>query len=68
MGFVKQYHSLDSSNDGIRGGISGSAPLWGSYIRFGYPNWAAKFFIDAMLLLGQTKKQVLSDERGSVDL
>jgi len=57
MGFVKRFQSLDSSNEGIRGGISGSTPIWGSYIRFGYPNWAAKFFIDALMLLEQTKNE-----------
>ena len=60
MDFVKRFQNLDSSNDGIRGGISGSAPIWGSYIRFGYPNWAAKFFIDALMLLDRTKNQFTS--------
>jgi hypothetical protein len=35
--------------DGIRGGIKGSHPIWGSYEPFRYPNWAAKFFVDALL-------------------
>lgn len=34
----------------IRGGIPGSAPLWGGYCPFKYINWAAKFYMDAMLL------------------
>lgn len=46
---VKSTQSLDSGDPGIRGGIAGSYPIWGSYIRFGYPNWAAKFFADAIL-------------------
>jgi hypothetical protein len=29
------------------GGLAGSYPLWGPYMRFRYPNWAVKFFIDA---------------------
>lgn len=32
------------------GGIPGSYPIWGKYQRFSYPNWAAKFFIDAGIL------------------
>ena len=32
------------------GGLSGSEPLWGGYGPFNYLNWAAKFFIDALLL------------------
>lgn len=32
------------------GGVPGSAPVWGGYVRFGLPNWGAKFFLDALLL------------------
>ena len=35
---------------GISGGVKGSVPADGGYTRFQYPNWAAKFFIDAQLL------------------
>jgi hypothetical protein len=31
------------------GAIAGSSPPWGRYMAFRYPNWAAKFFIDAAL-------------------
>jgi hypothetical protein len=34
----------------VRGGIAGSAPIWGDYSRFEYPNWAAKFFADALMM------------------
>jgi hypothetical protein len=34
----------------VRGGIAGSLPIWGDYSRFEYPNWAAKFFADALLM------------------
>jgi uncharacterized protein YyaL (SSP411 family) len=33
-----------------RGAISGSYPIWGGYLRYTFPNWAAKFFADALLL------------------
>lgn len=33
----------------LDGAFSGSIPIWGSYMRFRYPNWAAKFFIDAVI-------------------
>ncbi|MBI4579651.1 MAG: hypothetical protein HY718_08120 [Planctomycetes bacterium] len=33
----------------VRGAIAGSSPLWGRYLFVRYPNWAAKFFIDAIL-------------------
>lgn len=44
----------------IKGAIPGSAPVWGPYQRFSFPNWAAKFYLDAFLIL---KK--LEDERAS---
>ncbi len=33
---------------GLRGAIPGSIPIWGDYARFRYPNWAAKFYLDAV--------------------
>jgi hypothetical protein len=31
-----------------KGGIPGSTPLWGPYLRFRYPNWSVKFYLDAL--------------------
>jgi uncharacterized protein YyaL (SSP411 family) len=31
-------------------GVPGSFPIWGQYMRFALPNWAAKFYLDALLL------------------
>lgn len=50
LNIVKKTQSLDNPNKAIRGGILGSNPVWGEYIFLGLPNWAAKFFVDAMLL------------------
>lgn len=36
---------------GWHGAVPGSAPLWGDYQRFKFPNWAAKFYLDAYLKL-----------------
>jgi folate-dependent phosphoribosylglycinamide formyltransferase PurN len=46
---VKTAQDLDNPNSGIRGGIPGSFPVWGEYISNALPNWAAKYFIDALL-------------------
>ena len=46
---VKAAQPMDNSDPGIRGGIPGSAPIWGHYMYMGLPNWSAKFFIDALL-------------------
>jgi len=35
---------------GIAGGIAGSFPLYGDYEPYRYLNWAAKFFVDSLLL------------------
>ena len=33
-----------------KGAIPGSFPIWGRYEPFAYPNWATKFFCDALIL------------------
>ncbi|KAF3883696.1 MULTISPECIES: prenyltransferase/squalene oxidase repeat-containing protein [Nostocales] len=49
--YVMSCQDIQTSNPNIRGGIKGSEPIWGTYTRLSYPNWAAKFFVDALLLL-----------------
>lgn len=34
----------------FKGAIAGSSPIWGPYLRLRYPNWAAKFFADSLML------------------
>lgn len=53
---VKRAQNMVSTNPGIQGGIPGSYPIWGEYIFGGIPNWAAKYFIDALI----EKKEILS--------
>ena len=48
--YVKRTQRLDDADDAVRGGIAGSSPVWGAYSRFEYPNWAAKFFADALMM------------------
>ncbi len=47
--FVASVQDIQTTNANLYGAISGSQPLWGEYERFKTPNWAAKFFIDAIL-------------------
>jgi len=47
---IKAIQSLSCKNMGINGAIPGSYPIWGEYQKFTYPNWATKFFCDALLL------------------
>jgi hypothetical protein len=39
-----------SPDPDVRGGIPGSHPRGGGYMTHRYPNWAAKFFMDALML------------------
>ena len=32
------------------GALFGSQPLWGRYEAFGCPNWASKYFLEALLM------------------
>ncbi len=48
--FLMGTQNLTSTDGGIRGGIKGSHPIWGEYAPYEYPNWAAKFFADALML------------------
>lgn len=49
--FVKSTQRLEGKvKDPTLGGIAGSTPIWGRYSRFEYPNWAAKFFADLLLM------------------
>jgi hypothetical protein len=47
--FVRRTVRLDAAPD-VRGGVKGSFPVSGEYGAYEYLNWAAKFFVDAMLL------------------
>lgn len=51
---VKRAQPMRSTNPGFRGGIPGSDPIWGHYIPLAVPNWAAKFYIDALLAQSRT--------------
>jgi len=48
--FLKRHQPLSASVD-VRGGVPGSYPIVGRYLYLRYPNWAAKFFADALLRL-----------------
>lgn len=49
--YVMSCQDIRTSDSNIQGGIKGSQPIWGKYTRLSYPNWATKFFIDALLML-----------------
>lgn len=50
IAYVKRTQRLEDDDAVVRGAIPGSAPIWGAYSRFEFPNWAAKFFADALIM------------------
>ncbi len=50
LSYVMARQDLTTSASGVRGGVKGSHPVWGRYACMTYPNWATKFFVDAMWL------------------
>lgn len=47
--FVRRLVAVDGDED-IRGAVGGSFPIDGRYCQYAYPNWAAKFLIDSLVL------------------
>ena len=50
LAFVMQHQQMGDAPPSVVGAIAGSFPIWGRYAPLSFPNWAAKFFVDAALL------------------
>ena len=50
IAYVKCTQRQSDADPIVRGAIPGSVPIWGDYSRFEFPNWAAKFFADALMM------------------
>ncbi len=48
LDFLKSQQIL-CADPRLHGGLFGSAPPWGRYMRLAIPNWGVKFFADALL-------------------
>ncbi len=48
--FSLSVQDPSARDPGVRGGMPGSHPRSGGYMTNRYPNWAAKFFMDAVML------------------
>ena len=53
---VKRSQNIASMHRGICGGVQGSYPVTGKYTPFIFPNWAAKFLVDTLILEEKTMK------------
>jgi len=58
--YLMLHHDTSSADPALRGGITGSWPVWGEYGRFMVLNWATKFFIDCLLL--QKRLRSMADD------
>ncbi len=56
LAFVLSTQQLAAKQAGIRGGIKGAFPVYGSYSALKYPNWATKFAADALIIKIEMKK------------
>jgi hypothetical protein len=48
--WLKAAQVLHSADPGVNGALAGSLPIFGEYMTGGYPNWATKYFLDALML------------------
>jgi len=49
LDYLVRVQDRATRRPGLRGGIYGSHPVWGRYAPLQVPNWAVKFFADAMM-------------------
>ncbi len=50
LDFLKSIQIMETEMEDVKGAIFGSYPLWGHYEAFGIPNWANKYFLEALLM------------------
>jgi len=55
INFLKALQPIESRDASMAGAIAGSFPFLGAYMKGGFPNWATKYFIDALLLQQQAR-------------
>jgi hypothetical protein len=49
LNFLKALQLINIPITGVQGALSGSFPIVGAYQRLGYPNWATKYYLDALI-------------------
>jgi hypothetical protein len=47
--FLKAVQAIDAADQNVIGALAGSFPMFGDYMRAGYPNWATKYLLDALV-------------------
>lgn len=49
LNLLKALQLIDTPITGVQGALSGSFPIVGGYQMLGYPNWATKYYLDALM-------------------
>jgi hypothetical protein len=68
LDLVKRAQPMFARDCNIQGGVPGSDPIWGQYLSNALPNWAAKFFIDALLEKARVLKELTDRKRNTWEL
>lgn len=55
---LRAKQALQHPDTGVEGGLAGSYPVSGDYQSFSYPNWAAKFLLDAMMTTSYASNEI----------
>lgn len=50
VNYLKALQLRKPSGAAMVGAVAGSFPLFGANLRAGYPNWATKYFLDALMV------------------
>ncbi len=64
--YLMSCHDTSSIDPTVRGGLTGSWPVWGEYGQYMVLNWATKFLIDALLLQKRLQGTVTEEPAISV--
>ena len=54
LDFLKAMQAMATDVHDANGALPGSFPIFGDYMRGGYPNWATKYLLDALMMQHDT--------------
>jgi len=57
--FIGSVQQSNHFSKAIKGGVAGSYPLWGRYMFMRYPNWAAKYYCDSLMMISSRLEEEL---------
>jgi hypothetical protein len=60
VNFLKAVQRVNTGKPEIDGALAGSFPIMGDYMTGGYPNWATKYLLDALMLQAERSRVCLT--------